>query len=96
MTKNDITDKYPQPPQKSPISAYSPNRKSFEFDGKDKVKRPGQFSVEDYENEEHEANRSIFNVKEKQKILEWLQLIKVKLPLNFDLERGELHEFKDG
>jgi len=68
--------------------------KAIEFDPN--LKRPSMISMDDYENEEHESNRVIFNLKEKRKIGEWLQMLQVTLPLGFDLDKDELVEFKDG
>ena len=64
LEKNDISEKFPKPPQRSPINVNSV-RQSIEFEGKNYVKKPGQFSIDDYENEEHEENRSMFERKEK-------------------------------
>ena len=49
-----------------------------------------------YDDEQHLTNRCNYNQKEKQKIIEWLTLLKVALPANFNLDAKVLSEFKDG
>jgi len=54
--------------------------------------------VEDYyEDEEHETNRNVFAGKEKQKIVEWMQFLRVKgIDAGFTLNKQVIEEFKDG
>ena len=48
MQKTDIRDKYPLPPTRSPLNLNSRGH-SIEFEGRSHIKKPSQFSMDDYE-----------------------------------------------
>ncbi|CDW89619.1 UNKNOWN [Stylonychia lemnae] len=93
--KSDITQQYPVAPTRSPLNIKSRGQ-SLEFEGGSHIKRPSMISIEDYENEEHNQNRNVFNQKEKQKIAQWMGQFNISIPKTFFTEKDNIPEFKDG
>ena len=52
--------------------------------------------MKDYENEEHNLNKLNYNLSQKQKIIEWLRSLEIRLPLGFNLDIEPILFFKDG